>query len=254
MSDPLSSSGSGSSGSTTDLAKERAAGVGTTAKESAQSVASTATDQAGQVASEVSAQARNLLGEATSSAREQTNAQRDKAVTGLRSLGGELSGMAEKSEENGMAAELARQASQRVQQVADFLDGREPGELLDDVRSLARRRPGTFLIGAAVAGLVAGRLTRGAVSAAKSDDGASTEVSSDLSAGPAYPPATSAGTGAGLDVAVPPAVPVTDPTPGPYTTEVEPGPFETTHGIDATGSREPSTGPLAGGGGYEGRP
>ncbi|GAB3951736.1 hypothetical protein GCM10027614_54210 [Micromonospora vulcania] len=33
--------------------------------------------------------------------------------------------------------------------------------MLDDVRTYARRHPGTFLAGAAVAGLLVGRLTRG---------------------------------------------------------------------------------------------
>ena len=44
---------------------------------------------------------------------------------------------------------------------ASWLEQREPADLLDEVRNFARRRPGTFLIGAAVAGLAAGRLTRG---------------------------------------------------------------------------------------------
>ena len=35
---------------------------------------------------------------------------------------------------------------------------------------MARRRPGAFLLGAVAAGVVAGRLTRGAVDAARSDD------------------------------------------------------------------------------------
>ena len=42
------------------------------------------------------------------------------------------------------------------------LDGREPSQILDDVRAFARRRPGAFLLGALAAGVVAGRITRGA--------------------------------------------------------------------------------------------
>ena len=38
--------------------------------------------------------------------------------------------------------------------------GSEPGDLVEEVRSFARRRPGVFLLGAAVAGTVVGRLTR----------------------------------------------------------------------------------------------
>ena len=252
MSDPTSQSPS-----TKDLAKERAAGVSSTAKESAQQVAGTATQQAGQVASEVSSQARNLVGDAKTAAQMQVNDQRDKAVGGLRSLGSELSSMADKSDEGGLAADIARQVADRVHQIADFLDGREPAELLEDVRSIARRKPGTFLIGAALAGVLAGRVTRGAVSAAKSDDSA--EVSTgyqpavstgyDATTGTGYasgyaPGTTAAGVDAGFDV---------EGTPSAYTTEVEPGPYESTHGIDATGEREPSTGPLSGGG-YAGRP
>lgn len=252
MSDPMSTSQSGK-----DVAKEKAAGVGTTAKDSAQQVAGTATEQAGQVASEVSSQARQLAGEAKTSALEQTNAQRDKAVTGLRSLGSELSSMADKSDEGGLGAELARQASQRVNSVAEFLDGREPGDLLEEVRSLARRRPGAFLIGAAAAGALAGRLTRGAVAAKRSDDSAEASgLPGDPYAGAGYtegafPPVPVSGTG--YDTGLGSAVPLTDAAPAPYTTEVEPGPYETTHGIDATGAREPTTGPLSGDG-REGRP
>jgi hypothetical protein len=41
------------------------------------------------------------------------------------------------------------------------LQNREPADLLEEVRSYARRKPGTFLLGAALAGVVAGRLTSG---------------------------------------------------------------------------------------------
>ncbi len=83
--------------------------------------------------------------------------------------------MAGSSEQNGVASDLVGQAADRTHGVADWLDGRQPEDLLDELRRLARRRPGAFLIGALAAGVVAGRLTRGAV-AAHSDDssGAST--------------------------------------------------------------------------------
>jgi hypothetical protein len=61
----------------------------------------------------------------------------------------------------GVATDLAREASDRIKQFAAKLDDREPGELLDEVRRFARQRPGTFLGIAALAGVVAGRLTRG---------------------------------------------------------------------------------------------
>ena len=59
-----------------------------------------------------------------------------------------------------------------VDDFAHKLQTRDPGELLDEVRSFARRKPGLFLLGAAAAGIVAGRLTSG-VKAAHSDSGPS---------------------------------------------------------------------------------
>jgi hypothetical protein len=64
-----------------------------------------------------------------------------------------------------MVPEVARQASERARTVASCLEEREPGDLLDEVRRFARRKAGVFLAGAALAGVVVGRLTRGAIAA-----------------------------------------------------------------------------------------
>jgi hypothetical protein len=48
-----------------------------------------------------------------------------------------------------------------VDSLGRWLDSHGPDEVLDEVRSFARRRPGTFLLIAAGAGVVLGRLTRG---------------------------------------------------------------------------------------------
>jgi len=53
-----------------------------------------------------------------------------------------------------------------------MLQNREPADLLEEVRSFARRKPGLFLLGAAAAGVLAGRLTSG-VKAAHTDSGTS---------------------------------------------------------------------------------
>jgi hypothetical protein len=50
--------------------------------------------------------------------------------------------------------------SDRVRALGTYLEGREPGDLLGDARDFARRRPGTFLLGALAAGVVAGRMFR----------------------------------------------------------------------------------------------
>lgn len=189
--------GTSSAGGAADSAKEHAAAVGETAKEQAGQVTSTAKEQAGAVVGEVRTQARDLLGEARAQAGEQAGAQRDRLAEGLRTLSGELRSMAEQGGQGGLASELARQAAERSQGAADYLQGHDLSGLVEEVRDFARRRPGAFLLGAAVAGLVAGRLTRGAVDEARSGDGS---------------PAATPGTPARPVDVVPPVTPV-PPTP-----------------------------------------
>jgi hypothetical protein len=149
-----------------DVARDAAADVGNSAREAGSHVAQSATDQAKQVVSETRAQARDLLGEAKGQVREQASTQQHKAAQQLRAVAGELSEMAAKGGQSGPATQLAQEAAERVRGVASWLDQREPGDLLNGVREFARRHPGTFLVGAAAAGMVAGRLTRGLTSAA----------------------------------------------------------------------------------------
>lgn len=163
--------------STTDTAKEQAGQVGQTAKEAGSQVASSAAEQTRNVAGEAKYQARNLLNETQGQVREQAGAQKDKAAGGLRSLADELRSMADGTaygHQSGIATDLARQAAEKAQSAAGWLDSREPGQLLEEVRNLARRKPGTFLLGAAAAGVLAGRLTRGAVDAKRSEESAAT--------------------------------------------------------------------------------
>ena len=82
----------------------------------------------------------------------------------------ELGSMASKSDESGPMTDLAQEASRRVGEFSHWLDNHEPADLLDEVKRFARRRPGAFLALAAAAGVVAGRLTRGAVAANTSVD------------------------------------------------------------------------------------
>lgn len=147
--------------STTDVARDEAAGVSQHAREAGGQVAQTATDQARQVVAETGQQARDLLGEAQGQARDQASVQQQKAAQQLHSVADELGQMADNGGQSGVATEFARQAANRAHSAASWLEQREPADLLDEVRNFARRRPGTFLIGAAVAGLAAGRLTRG---------------------------------------------------------------------------------------------
>jgi len=143
------------------VAKEQAANVGHTAAEGGGQVLRAAAEQGRQVAGEAGERARELYGAAREELRGQVGEQQRRAAGGLRSVSAELRTMAEQGGGSGPATELAHRASGTVDQVAGWLEGREPGAVLDEVKRYARQHPGAFLAGAALLGVLAGRLTRG---------------------------------------------------------------------------------------------
>ncbi|MFE4544692.1 hypothetical protein [Arthrobacter sp. NPDC056727] len=143
-----------------DVAKEEAANVADEAKGAAQNVAETAKTEAKNVAYEAKNSARDLLHQAKSDLTSQAGTQQAKAAEGIRNISSQLRSMADAPDQQGVASDLIRQAADRSSDVASWLDNRDPGSLLDEVKSFARQRPGTFLLLAAGAGLLAGRLGR----------------------------------------------------------------------------------------------
>jgi hypothetical protein len=163
--------------------KDKASDSAQAGKEAAGQVAQTAADKARTVVDETQRQARDLITEARSQASNEAARHHRNAATNLHSLGDELNAMSQQSEQRGVASELAAQGGQRAHDLASWLDDREPGDLLNEVRAFARRRPGAFLIGALAAGVVAGRLTRGAVAVHRdSGDSPSEGLHADTSA------------------------------------------------------------------------
>jgi hypothetical protein len=155
---------------TTDVAKQQAAAVGNHATEAGQQVATTAKLEAQHVADVASNHAKDLLAQSRSELTAQAQSQQKRAASGLHSLGDELKSMANHSGDQGAATGLADQAGTKVHDVASWLDAREPGHLLEDVKGFASERPVAFLALAAGAGLLAGRLTRGAKDAPSDAD------------------------------------------------------------------------------------
>lgn len=152
-----------------DTAKEQAQSVAASTKDEAGNVVQAAKEQAHAVTSDLREQTRQLTDEARSQLTDHAFAQRDNAVGSLRSIGDELTGMAENADGPGLGAQLTREVGGWAHKSADFLQEREPGQLVEELRDLARRRPGSFLLGAAFAGLLVGRATRSAKSAHSSE-------------------------------------------------------------------------------------
>jgi uncharacterized protein YjbJ (UPF0337 family) len=188
------SSSTGSTGSTgsgkADAAAGEAKAVAGDAKDSAQQVAGTAKEQAGKVASEATGQAKQLFGQATSELKDQAGAQQQKAAEGLHAVSQQLTSMADSSD-SGLAQDIVRNISGRAHGVASWLEGRDPGSLLEDVKHYAARKPGTFIAIAAVSGLFAGRVVKALTADAKSEHDTSSTGTASTSTGTAS--TTSAG-------------------------------------------------------------
>lgn len=216
-------SGADTGSSKKEAMKTEAGEVGRQAGDSARNVAETAKAEAANVATEVKTNAKDLLYQARSDLTYQAGTQQQKVAEGLRSISSQLHSMASAPDEQGVASDLVRQAAERSSSVASWLEARDPGSLLDEVKSFARQRPGTFLLLAAGAGVLAGRLTRGLASGSP-DSG------------------MGAGTGRRTAMAEPmPGGMAVPPPPVQY-----PAPTTTTAGAAGTTSGQWSDDPLAG--------
>lgn len=198
-------------------------GVTGTAKEETRRVGGVAKQEAANVAGEAKAQARNLAGDLRREVTDQSRTQQQRLAGLLAEFGDELEQMARSSDRSGLASDVAGQVAERTRQVGRFIQDREPGDLLDEVRRFAGRRPGAFLLGALAAGVVAGRLTRGVAQAhgvGSGDEGMGTS-----DGGPQHRAETQP---------VRPVVPVTEPAGAevPPTTEGYGGPAPTGPAVD----------------------
>jgi hypothetical protein len=167
--------------------KEEAAGVASTAKDAGGQVASTTVEEAQRVAADTVDQARELFGQATTELSSQASKQQERLTQTIRTFGQDLSKMGSGQKvESGPAAELMQNLAGRAQSVADWFESRSPEEVLYDVRQFAARRPGLFIGLAAVAGVVASRVTKALVADAKPGLTGSSQGSSYLGSDATY--------------------------------------------------------------------
>jgi hypothetical protein len=146
---------------TADVARDQASDLSHSGVQAGKHVADVAREQATGVAAEARRQGEDLLRQAQGQLREQAARGQQQLANRLFSLSDELCSMAGASGQGGMAAGVASQAASRVRAAGQWLNERTSGQVADDVQSFARSRPAIFLVLAAGAGLVAGRLTRG---------------------------------------------------------------------------------------------
>lgn len=196
----LASTAKGQGGQLASTAKKQTQRVATTAKGQgrhlvqsaagqANEVVGAAKEEAARVAEEAAGEARGVLEETRSSIEEQAAAGAERLADNLRRLGEQALALAEgRPEEAAMVREYVRQGGERVvgtadrvRSVADDVQSRGLGVLVEDLQHFARRRPGVFLLGTAVVGIAAGRAMRGASaqSDAPADQGQEAPATSD---------------------------------------------------------------------------
>jgi hypothetical protein len=143
----------------------------------AQRVKDTVLEQAPQVGSEVVEQGKTIVQEARAQVQEQVNAQSRRLGDSLSRLGNEIRALSEGRPEQAStvqpyvanAADAVYEAADRVYGDVDDIQARGISGVLEDVQAFARRRPGAFLAGAAIAGFGIGRAVRASSSDGQTD-------------------------------------------------------------------------------------
>lgn len=189
------STGSGQGTGSGDM-KERATEAVAEVDAGAMHVAGVAGEEVKGVAHDAKRAARGFLDETRYQLSDQASTQQRRAAGMLRSTSDELEGLASGNATGGggAATSAVRAVGEQTRRVADWLEQREPADVVYEVRSFARRHTGAFLAIAVGVGVVAGRLTRALVSESRNGD----QGTSGTAVGRQPALATTAPTAAGL--------------------------------------------------------
>jgi hypothetical protein len=131
--------------------------VASTTLEASTEVAAVAKEQAAQVLGDSIDEAKDLASSVAATVKEQFSTQSGKVSEQLSALSEQLTA----GDTSGVVGQVMSEAGQRLRTLADHLQSVGPEGVLSDLRAYARRNPGSFLLGAAAAGLVTGRLVKG---------------------------------------------------------------------------------------------
>lgn len=142
-------------------------------RESAAHMARAAGTEARHIARDLGDEGSRLFSTLGGEVRNQASAQQHRVIGTLRDISDEFAWMLHDGSANGMAANLVARATMYSGNAADWLDGRDPGDLVQETKRFAKRHPTVFVGIALGAGLLAGRLTRNTgdgVSSRKAND------------------------------------------------------------------------------------
>ncbi len=150
-------------------ADQRQRVVGTASRQ-AQEVKASVKDQALQLTEELSNQGRGLVQETRQQLQSQAQTQTQNLAQTLFQWAQETQALVDgRPEEAPTVGQYAQQLTDKLNDVASEIEERGVEGLIEEVGTFARRRPGAFLLGAAVVGFGGGRLLRSARSESTDD-------------------------------------------------------------------------------------
>ncbi|MEV5317425.1 hypothetical protein AB0K92_07080 [Streptomyces sp. NPDC052687] len=171
MSAQSADSGAGRVQAAGQTAKEQASATAGQAGGAAGQVAGTAMDQARTVAGEARRQTGSAVGDLRGRVTEEVEGQTRRAAGTVHQWADDLAELARNAPGDSPARSLVSKAADGGHRVADYLDDHGLEGMTEEVKGFARRRPGVFLAGAALAGFAVGRMAK-AGSKAQSGQGA----------------------------------------------------------------------------------
>lgn len=126
-----------------------------------QSATSIVKEHTQDVGEEVAERGKHLAGELRHRIGEEVSTQNERLSGSLRQLSDDLGRMRTGTGNDSLAAAVVQRLGEGSRQVADYLERQGPDGVVREVQEFARRKPGTFLLGAAVAGFLVGRVGKG---------------------------------------------------------------------------------------------
>ncbi|WP_067482775.1 hypothetical protein [Actinomadura hibisca] len=145
-----------------EAGRHEAAVTADQSKTAVREVAGTAAQQSRTVAEEGKAQAQQVVREVRDRVGGEVTSQTQRAAQTLRQWSDDLARMASEADEDSPARQVVHQIADGGRQTADYLEDRGVGGVVEEVQNFARRRPGMFLAGAALAGFAIGRMAKAA--------------------------------------------------------------------------------------------
>ncbi|GAA5212450.1 hypothetical protein [Microbacterium kyungheense] len=177
-----------------DDVKERAIDTVAEVDAGAMYVAGVAVDEAVDTARDAKEAARGFFEETRTQLADQAAVQQRRAADALRGTGDELEELTSGATSGGAATDAVRMIGRQTRRAADWLEQREPADVVGEVRRYARRHTVAFVVTAFAVGIVAGRVTRALVSDAHDTGGSRDGASRGRSGGMVATPASASGT------------------------------------------------------------